>query len=120
MTKRLNVAAMQNELSSSAFFQQPDFQLNGASESRANVDTPQRATAPTEARANVPTPVRPNNRTPERRSLTRCSFELFKDQIDVLRRAALEEKLRGEAGSMSEMVREAIDSYLARSEKNAT
>jgi hypothetical protein len=117
MSKNLNESAMRTELSGSAFFKvAPD----EGPESRPNGDTSQRANAATGSRPNVPTPVRPFARTPERRSLTRCSFELFKDQIDRLRRNALEEKLRGEAGSMSEMVREAIDRYLAQAETNAT
>jgi hypothetical protein len=33
---------------------------------------------------------------------------------DALRRLALEEKMRDGKGSMSEMVREAIDAYLAK------
>jgi hypothetical protein len=34
--------------------------------------------------------------------------------VESLRRFSLEEKARGEKGSMSQMVREAIDAYLAR------
>src|SRR5688572_3352416 len=54
------------------------------------------------------TPVRPfvapPVRTPVRRTLTRYSFEFFQDQIESLRRFSLEEKARGEKGSMSQMV----------------
>jgi hypothetical protein len=60
--------------------------------------------------------VRTADRTPERpsgrRSITRYAFEFFQDQIDTLRRIALEEKLAGEKGSMSHMVREALDQYI--------
>ena len=56
----------------------------------------------------------PYARTPVRRTITRYAFELFQDQIETLRRYSLEEKLLGEKGSMSEMVREAIDAYLAK------
>ena len=63
-------------------------------------------------------PVRPYARTAARtsvqRTITRYAFELFQDQIEALRRYSVEEKLLGEKGSMSEMVREAIDAYLAR------
>ena len=59
-------------------------------------------------------PVSPPARTPVRRTITRYAFEFFQDQIESLRTFSLEEKTRGEKGSMSEMVREAIDAYLAK------
>ena len=66
------------------------------------------------ARPSGRTPVRPTGSTPGRRAITRCAFEFFQDQIETLRGFSLEEKLRGEKGSMSEMVREAVDMYIAR------
>ncbi len=60
-------------------------------------------------------PERPNAPSPERsivrRIITRNSFEIYEDQMDNLRRAAYEEKMQGGVGSMSKMVREAIDKY---------
>ena len=61
-------------------------------------------------RPNVPTPHRPN----VRRIITRNSFEVYEDQMDELRREAFEEKLSGGMGSMSRMVRDAIDTYLEK------
>jgi hypothetical protein len=61
-------------------------------------------------RPNVPTPHRPNGR----RIITRNSFEIYEDQMDDLRREAYEEKVAGGIGSMSKMVREAIDTYLEK------
>jgi hypothetical protein len=61
-------------------------------------------------RPNVPTPHRPN----ARRIITRNSFEIYEDQMDDLRREAYEEKLQGGMGSMSKMVRDAIDTYLEK------
>ncbi|MGZ3646496.1 MAG: hypothetical protein ACXVCM_21910 [Ktedonobacteraceae bacterium] len=61
-------------------------------------------------RPNVPTPHRPN----VRRIITRNSFEIYEDQMDDLRREAYEEKIEGGTGSMSKMVREAIDIYLEK------
>jgi hypothetical protein len=58
--------------------------------------------------------VRPSVRTPVRRVITRYAFEFFQDQIERLRGFSLEEKLRSEKGSMSEMVREAVDMYIAK------
>jgi hypothetical protein len=59
-------------------------------------------------------PVRSYARTPVRRQLTRYAFEFYQDQVEELRHLSLEEKMQGEKGSMSEMVREAIDGYLAK------
>src|SRR6266540_2775179 len=50
-------------------------------------------------------------RSPSARRITRCSFELFQDQMDSLRELSLKEKINGEKGSMSQMAREAIDAY---------
>lgn len=61
-------------------------------------------------------PVRPYVRTPARRVITRYAFEFFQDQIERLRHRSLEQKLQGEDGSMSEMVRDALDTYLAGEE----
>ena len=55
---------------------------------------------------------RPHVRTPVRRQLTRYAFEFYQDQVEELRNLSLEEKMQGGKGSMSEMVREAIDAYL--------
>jgi|SRR3954447_15417747 hypothetical protein len=64
-------------------------------------------------RANARTPVRSNGK----RIITRNSFEIFEDQMDDLRELAFEEKRQGRLGSMSAMVRDAVDTYLARSKK---
>ena len=61
-------------------------------------------------RANARTPVRPNGK----RIITRNAFEIYEDQMDRLRKISLEEKMNGKLGSMSAMVREAIDAYLQR------
>ncbi len=61
-------------------------------------------------RANARTPVRPNGK----RIITRNAFEIYEDQMDRLRKISLEEKMNGKPGSMSAMVREAIDSYLQK------
>jgi len=59
-------------------------------------------------RVNARTPVRPT----AKRIITRNSFEIYEDQMDSLRKRSLEEKMEGKLGSMSQMVREAIDAYL--------
>ena len=61
-------------------------------------------------------PERANARTMERsngrRIITRNSFEIYEDQMDSLRQLAYAEKMQGKLGSMSAMVREAIDTYI--------
>ena len=42
------------------------------------------------------------------------AFEFFQDQLETLKSFSLDEQLRGEKGSMSQMVREAIDAYIAK------
>ncbi len=61
--------------------------------------------------------VRTHARTPVRRQLTRYAFEFYQDQVEELRRLSLEEKMQGGKGSMSEMVREAIDAYLTQKKR---
>jgi hypothetical protein len=61
-------------------------------------------------RANARTPVRPNGK----RIITRNAFEIYEDQMDALRKLSIEEKMNGKLGSMSAMVRDAIDSYLQK------
>jgi hypothetical protein len=63
----------------------------------------------------LPSPAAPPPVRPSRRTITRCAFELYQDQLDQLRELALREKQDGGRGSMSAMVREAIDHRLAES-----
>ena len=66
------------------------------------------------------TPGRPSERVPVRtpvrvkRTITRYAFEFFQDQIELLKQFSLDEQLQGERGSMSQMVREALDAYIAK------
>jgi hypothetical protein len=84
----------------------------GLQESPPSVPQAERADGSTP----VSPPVRPYGRTGARRVITRYAFEFFQDQIERLRQRSLEQKLEGEDGSMSEMVRDALDSYLAGEE----
>jgi hypothetical protein len=82
------------------------------------------APRPQQSAVRPPTPAvpqpseRPNGRTPEgangKRIITRNSFEVFEDQMDSLRDRSYREKRAGKIGSMSAMVREAIDAYLKK------
>jgi hypothetical protein len=81
---------------------------------------------PTQPANKKPTSSRKDNSQPEenpkllldrpatsQRIITRQSFEVFQDQIHVLRQVSLKAKLAGEKLSISEMVREALDRYIS-------
>jgi hypothetical protein len=65
----------------------------------------------------VSPPVRTGVRASVRRQLTRYAFEFYQDQVEELRQISLKEKMQGGKGSMSEMVREAIDEYLVKKKR---
>jgi hypothetical protein len=46
--------------------------------------------------------------------LIRRGFEWYEDQLVALKRLSLQEQMEGRSGSMSEMVREALDEYLKK------
>ncbi len=116
MKKQLNITSIQNELQGgSAFF--PSYK--GTDSPAPAPITPEPVTPPQEPkqpipeRANARTPVRPN----ARRIITRNSFEVYEDQMDSLRELSYQEKREGRIGSMSAMVREALDNYLKEQAK---
>lgn len=116
MTKKpkLNESAMQSELSESAFFRgrRAEQQASQDEISRAHDQRPNLAPEPDDA-----IPTREDTRTPVRpsvRNLTRIPFEIYRDQHSALKQFSLEEQARGEKGSMSQMVREALDAYIAK------
>src|SRR5690348_11951047 len=116
MKKQLNVDLVQNELrGGSAFF--PGYNGSGSEDtlppSPAPVETPtlSKPTQPETVvpeRSNARPPVRPNGK----RIITRNSFEIYEDQMDSLRKLSFQDKMNGKIGSMSAMVRDAIDAYL--------
>jgi hypothetical protein len=117
MNKKLNIAAITNELSGgSAFFPSRSAQAQPATPPAGQEQAaPEPVGEP--AQPNPPLPERANARTPDRpaaprRIIVRHSFELYDDQVDSLRTLSLEEKMAGKLGSMSQMVRDAIDHYL--------
>src|SRR3954467_12886091 len=63
-------------------------------------------------------PERANGRTTVgangKRIITRNSFEIYEDQMDSLREHSFQQKRQGKLGSMSAMVRDAIDEYLKK------
>ena len=80
---------------------------NKSSDLEKNIQ-PQQPIQSLPERPNDVTPVRPNGK----RIITRNSFEIYEDQMDSLRKLSYHEKMEGKLGSMSQMVRTAIDEYL--------
>jgi len=52
-----------------------------------------------------------------KRIITRNSFEVYEDQMESLRKLSFQDKMEGKLGSMSAMVREAIETYLEKRAK---
>jgi len=57
--------------------------------------------------------VRPDQAV-RRKIKSRHPFDIFEDQVDRLKQLSLEDRMRGGAGSMSAMVREALDDYFTK------
>jgi len=103
--RRPDADKIANELAgASAFFRRPT--PNDADTPPASPTPPSTAAEPAPPR----TPVRPVR--PAKRQMIRHPFELYMDQLDALRTLAEDQRRRGEPGSMSRMVREAIDRFL--------
>jgi len=49
-----------------------------------------------------------------RRIKPRHGFDVYEDQVEELKRLAIEDRMRGGAGSMSAMVREALDDFISK------
>ena len=124
MTKHLNEDGLRSELAGSAFFNgptksEPALPAKPALSSPRSEPTLPDTNASPVGRTPEPSLDSPDARTPGRRVITRYAFEFFQDQVARLRAISLQAKLRGEDGSMSEMVRDALDAYLAH-RKEAT
>ena len=78
--------------------------------------SPSRSTAEEATPPQVTSSVR-TARTVVRRKKVRYAFEFYEDQVETLRRFSAQDRLDGGLGSMSEMVREALDAFIARREK---
>lgn len=121
--KQLNTENVLSELTGqSAFFRKDTASPPQSNEVKSNTRTPER---PTER------PVeRPTERTPERvietptrqhRIIRRYSFEAYDDQVRHLKKISLEAEIAGETRSISEMIREAVDTFLkVQNEGNPT
>lgn len=124
--KRLDIESIANELQGASLF----FPRRAETKPEGQQATPQPVTPQPQTkdassrrsperpneRTTERTPASSNARTPERlprRRVRRYSFEFYEDQIGRVKRMALEDQLRGGSLNMSEIVREAVDRYLA-------
>jgi hypothetical protein len=57
---------------------------------------------------------RPPDRASDRGELIRRGFEWYADQLRALKKLSLEDQMQGRSGSMSAMVRDALDEYLTK------
>ena len=123
MTKKLNTTSITNELAGSAFFR-PSTQPEKPPETRVTPlpGQPQRQEGqqhrltpdlPT-ARPDGEAVYRPDDRPTGKGILVRRGFEWREDQLRALKKLSLKEQLEGKPGSMSQMVRDALDEYLKR------
>jgi hypothetical protein len=67
---------------------------------------------PSQNRTNRSTSRTSSDEKPRREIKPRHPFDIYQDQLDLLKELSLKAKIRGELGSMSAMVREALDDYL--------
>jgi hypothetical protein len=118
MKKHLNIDSVATELrDASLFFRKP-------------VEAPSAPPAPSPAVARIaarddkrpsrtgstPRPPRTPDR-PTRRVTRRHAFDIYDDQLASLRRLSMADRLNGGAGSMSQMVRDALDRFLGEEAK---
>ena len=102
MRKKLNETAVVNELrGASVYFPRPTAE-----------DEEQQPSSPPVEQSPAPVldPVRPVR--PARRQMKRHPFDIYYDQLERLQQLSLEDRRDGGDGSMSRMVREALDRYL--------
>ena len=114
MSKKLNIQSIANDLQGSAFFpskKQPQTPLPIQPKNEKNNSDP------------VPPvrdvrPVHPVLPVPSKRVMkSRWPIDIYQDQYDSLKEISLEERKEGGLGSMSAMIREAIDKLIAERKK---
>jgi hypothetical protein len=104
MKKTLNVSGVINELKGQSAYFRPSDNLHG---------TPD-PTPPTERfseRNSERTAIRTES-LPLKRRTKRYSFEFYDDQLSKLKRLKMQAEMRGEQLTLSDMAREAFDTYL--------
>jgi hypothetical protein len=62
--------------------------------------------------SSAPNTAYPSAKPKKREIKRRQPFDVYQDQVDLLKNLSLRDQMNGEIGSMSRMVREALDNYL--------
>ena len=122
MAKKLNITSITNELTESAFFRHaqpmkeeqelptPLPEKPNSQELRTN---PVATDLPTARPGDEPT-YRPDYRPTAKGVLVRRGFEWREDQLRALKKLSIKDQMEGKPGSMSQMVRDALDAYLKK------
>src|SRR4051812_13241479 len=124
MSKKLNIAAVQNELSGgSAFFPNYTNKQNPVAEPAEKpvepVVIPRTIVAPVPpVRPVLPVRGRDTKPTSKRVMKSRHPFDIYEDQYASLRELTMKERMQGGIGSMSAMVREALDTFIEKRKRN--
>jgi hypothetical protein len=122
MGKKLTIASITNELVESAFFRhaQPmkqDEKLPTSLPEHPNIQEaptkPVITDLPTARPGDEPT-YRSDHRPTAKGVLVRRGFEWREDQLRALKKLSIKEQIEGKPGSMSQMVRDALDDYLTK------
>lgn len=124
MTKKKLTNPVVNELKGSSWFRHPMTKSKpGRSESAAATKVAESTPYPDEVEATERKSERTNDRTekrsihlPIKRLTKRHSFEFYQDQLVKLNELKIRANLRGQQLSLSEVVRVALDAYLAELE----
>jgi hypothetical protein len=88
-------------------------ELKSSLDNMPAIEKPKQAVTP-------PATVRPAHQipvvveSPKRKIKTRHPFDIYEDQLEELRKLSMEDRMQGGYGSMSAMVREALDTYIAK------
>jgi hypothetical protein len=122
MKKKLNVEGITNELrGNSAFFpykREPVVENPTVSAEKPAVQTPVATPRPVPPVRVVPLVPLVRGAPPVKRVMKqRHPFDIYQDQYEALQALALEERKQGGVGSMSAMVREAIDALIEKRRK---
>jgi hypothetical protein len=116
MTKKLDTNAIVNELEGSAFFPSKKSSPTPLPDSKeADLTPDSKPVPPVRGTGRTPsTPVRVVPPVPPKRVMKqRWPVDVYQDQYESLKQLAEEERRQGGIGSMSRMVREAIDKLIA-------
>jgi hypothetical protein len=111
MTKKLDTKAIVNDLEGSAFFPSKKSSPTSSPDLKEEKAVPDSHPVPPvrDVRPVPPEPPVP----PKRVMKQRWPVDIYQDQYESLKQLASEERMQGGIGSMSAMVREALDKLIA-------